>query len=454
MLWDHLQEQATEQGRQLRGEGEQAPLVEIMMDTEEIDAEMDMTVVEQGILPEAPAQSIEATIYDHLVTFKLNNIQWRFEALTYLVLILETNQKACSSGDETRTPKEAYPKLWAYLGFRNLLTRYEIETGKEDPNTSAAAQFGAAERVHKTWLKQNEQRRARKLSQSPSSSRSRVDTSKPPMVCIRYDHSLAGVLFSMDYDEDDSLMQGISLFSPDDSDNDVNLKLMQLQELCAVCGWTPADELDQNTKLLLRTFGFGDNQPKRKLMVFLGMRKNKNARALQTASNESTARDGLTEVATEGVYEIDVNNQVESAVIELRRVHTLNIPNLATVQESIREQTCVRIWQACEDALFNFTLDEHVDRKMFKRGWMAAKFAAKFNLRERLPKMHDAKEWAKRRAVVDDYNACGRCFSYWDHLPTREWTPPFDSEIKEQAYVSDFNGVCENYLELIHAFIR
>ncbi len=189
-------------------------------------------------------------------------------------------------------------------------------------------------------------------------------------------------------------------------------------------------------------------------MVFLGTQGNKNAKALQATSNESTARDGLTELANEGVYEIDINKPVGSAILELQKVHALNIPNLTTMQESIREQICVRIWQVCEDALLDFTLDEHVDRKTFKRGQIAVKFAAKFNLRERLPELHDVKEWARRRAVVDDYNAHGGHFSYWDHLLTKEWTPLFDSEIREQAYAADFNGVYEKYSEQFRAFIR
>ncbi len=194
------------------------------------------------------------------------------------------------------------------------------------------------------------------------------------MAHIRYECTLAGVLFSMDYDEDEFLTLGINLFSPDDSDNDVNLKLMQLQELCVICWRMPADELDQHTSLLLRTFGFGDDRPKRKLMMFLGTQRNKNAKALQATSNESTARDGLNELANEGVYEIDINKPVESAILELQRVHALNIPNLTTMQESIREEICIRLWQVCEDALLDFTLDEHIDRKTLKRGWIAARF--------------------------------------------------------------------------------
>ncbi len=66
-------------------------------------------------------------------------------------------------------------------------------------------------------------------------------------------------------------------------------------------------------------------------------------------------------------------------------------------------------------------------------------FTAKLSLREQLPKLLDAKDWAGRRAIVDDHNAKGGHLSYWDHLPTDEWTPPFNSEIEEESYAVDFN---------------
>ncbi len=56
-----------------------------------------------------------------------------------------------------------------------------------------------------------------------------------------------------------------------------------------------------------------------------------------------------------------------------------------------------------------------------------------------MPELMDSKDWSKRRAIVDDHNAKGRHLSYWDHLPTDEWMPPFDSEVKEKAYAKDFN---------------
>ncbi len=57
------------------------------MDTSEMDA----TIIEQGKLP-AIAQTIEDRIYNCLVKFELNDIQWRYEALSYLTSILEVNE--------------------------------------------------------------------------------------------------------------------------------------------------------------------------------------------------------------------------------------------------------------------------------------------------------------------------------------------------------------------------
>ncbi len=161
-----------------------------------------------------------------------------------------------------------------------------------------------------------------------------MDQSKPQLARIRYEHTLANILFARDYDEDDLLTEGISLFSPHDSDNDVIQKLVQLQELCMTCGQTPADKLDQQTLALLQTFGFGDDQPKKKLMVFLGTQKNKNAKALLAMTNEATGRLGLNELANEGIYQVNINKPVESAILEVNQVLTVNIPELTSEQES------------------------------------------------------------------------------------------------------------------------
>ncbi len=121
--------------------------------------------------------------------------------------------------------------------------RYEKETGMEDWHTLVNAWFKAAERMHSNW--QAQQKRMRRPRQSPSQSRSQVDQSRPQMARIRYERTLADILFVTDYDENNLLARNINLFSPHDSDNDMIQKLLQLQELCVTCGQTPADELTQ-----------------------------------------------------------------------------------------------------------------------------------------------------------------------------------------------------------------
>ncbi len=144
-------------------------MVEITMEMDEIDTEMDMTIVDQRKLPKAGG-SIEQRVYERLVNFEMNNIQWRYEALSYLVSIVKVNKEAHDRGDEARTVGQAYPRIWACLGLMNLLTRHEVDMGMEDLDTSAAARYRAAKKVHKTWLGQ--QIRIRKPSQSLSSSMS------------------------------------------------------------------------------------------------------------------------------------------------------------------------------------------------------------------------------------------------------------------------------------------
>ncbi len=53
--------------------------------------------------------------------------------------ILKANQEARSHGDEMRMPGEAYPKVWAHLGFKSLLMQFEKDLGREDPYMSADA---------------------------------------------------------------------------------------------------------------------------------------------------------------------------------------------------------------------------------------------------------------------------------------------------------------------------
>ncbi len=85
---------------------------------------------------------------------------------------------------------------------------------------------------------------------------------------------------------------------------------------------------------------------------------------------------------------------------------------------------------------------------------MAARVAAKFSLHERLPKLNDDVEWAKRKKIINNHNAKGGHLSYWDHLPTGEWTLTYNAKFKEQDYVKDFNRVYEDYLGVIRAFIH
>ncbi len=105
------------------------------MDTSEMDY---LTVVEQGQLL-AAIQPVENQVYSRLVSLKMKEIQWRYEALFYLTSILKANQEVRDQGHEEREPGEAYPKIWAYLGYRNLLMQYEKDSRREDPYTSVEA---------------------------------------------------------------------------------------------------------------------------------------------------------------------------------------------------------------------------------------------------------------------------------------------------------------------------
>ncbi len=78
-----------------------------------------------------------------------------------------------------------------------------------------------------------------------------MDQGESQRARIRYERTLAHTLYANDYDDDNFLVSGITIFNPTDSDNDVYQKLSQLQELCATCGSTPADELNEMTLRLL-----------------------------------------------------------------------------------------------------------------------------------------------------------------------------------------------------------
>ncbi len=194
-----------------------------------------------------------------------------------------------------------------------------------------------------------------------------MDMTKPTLARIRYERPLADILFSYDYDESNLVADGIHLISPNDSDNDVIQKLQQMQELCGVCGVTPDDELNQQTLVLLRTFGFGDNEPKKKLNVYLGMRQRKNAFALLTTWEEAICRVGLSKLAHEGIYEIKAGEEIQSAVLELAQVLDLEQPRLSADQQSWQEQIGTRISQECDNAKLDFQTDERVDKKSTRR---------------------------------------------------------------------------------------
>ncbi len=97
MLFRRLTERLAEQRRPLPREGgEEQSTVDITMDTSEMNA----TIVEQGKLPTA-AEMIEDKVYKRLVNYEMNDIQWRYEALSYLTSIFQINKQARDSGSET-----------------------------------------------------------------------------------------------------------------------------------------------------------------------------------------------------------------------------------------------------------------------------------------------------------------------------------------------------------------
>ncbi len=143
---------------------------------------------------------------------------------------------------------------------------------------------------------------------------------------IKYEWSLAEVLYVHDYDESNLLVAEIHVFHQYNLNNDVMQKLQQMQDLCATCGMTPADELNQQTLAVLRMFYFGDDEPKKKLMVYLGTRKERNAHALLAVMEESICRIGLSELAEEEIYQVKPGEEVSSAVLEL--AHMLEVEQL------------------------------------------------------------------------------------------------------------------------------
>ncbi len=60
------------------------------METEDIETEMDDTIVEQGELPTANSKAEERT-YQRLKTYESTELQWKYEALLYLLTVIRVN---------------------------------------------------------------------------------------------------------------------------------------------------------------------------------------------------------------------------------------------------------------------------------------------------------------------------------------------------------------------------
>ncbi len=114
--------------------------------------------------------------------------------------------------------------------------------------------------------------------------------------------------------------------------------------------------------------------------MYLGTRQSPNAHALLAVSEESICRLGLDELAQEGIYQVKPDKEVNSAVLELVQVQEVKQTDLTTSQQSWGEQIATRIGLECELAKLDFQLDTSVDKKAFKRGREAAKWAAKPSL--------------------------------------------------------------------------
>ncbi len=100
VLWEHLAERmaavSAKRDQQIEV-GEEKSRVDITMDTTDLDYS---TVTEQGRLP-AAVQPVEEQVYSRLVSLEMNNIQWRYEGLSYMTSILKANQEARDQGNET-----------------------------------------------------------------------------------------------------------------------------------------------------------------------------------------------------------------------------------------------------------------------------------------------------------------------------------------------------------------
>ncbi len=70
--------------------GEEESRVDIMVDMADLDHSI---IAEQGRLPEA-LTPVDEQVYCHLVLVEMNQIQWKYEALSYLTSIIKGNQEA------------------------------------------------------------------------------------------------------------------------------------------------------------------------------------------------------------------------------------------------------------------------------------------------------------------------------------------------------------------------
>ncbi len=128
-LYEHVKKRVKEQeavtslvqalqSQVIEGEGEEESTIEVMMETG--GNEMDTTIVEQGALPKANS-SAEQQAYERLVSLEQDAIQFRFEALFYLDLIIRAYKQVRETQNEGRLLQDIYPRMWIYLVLMNLV---------------------------------------------------------------------------------------------------------------------------------------------------------------------------------------------------------------------------------------------------------------------------------------------------------------------------------------------
>ncbi len=84
-----------EQAKQIEA-GEEESRVDITMDTSGLDYSV---IEEQGQFPKVLTPE-EEKVYAHLVMVEVNQIQWRYEALTYLSSLIARNKSTQQEGEE------------------------------------------------------------------------------------------------------------------------------------------------------------------------------------------------------------------------------------------------------------------------------------------------------------------------------------------------------------------